>query len=83
MGLPEDTMQNSKQRLLDITREIVSSHIDQESAKDFDAAQWLDLWLEKPQPSLLMAKPADLLTSREGVQQVEKLLKRIAVGAFA
>ncbi|MEN5178403.1 antitoxin Xre/MbcA/ParS toxin-binding domain-containing protein [Comamonas odontotermitis] len=63
--------------------ELVTTYGDPEQAAQFDAVQWLDEWLNRPQPSLNMAKPADLMLTEEGLAQVETLLKRMAVGAFA
>ena len=70
-------------RLIGLTQSIVSEFGDPELARDFDAAKWLGEWLDVPQPSLGMKKPADFLDSATGIQLVEDLLKRIAVGAFA
>lgn len=70
-------------RLIGLTQSIISDFGDPELAKDFDAAKWLGEWLERPQPSLGMKKPADFLDTATGIQLVEDLLKRIAVGAFA
>jgi len=76
-------MDLARERLLEVVREIVATHGDSELAAQFDAAQWLDEWLHRPQPSLNMAKPADLMLAEEGLAQVETLLERMAVGAFA
>lgn len=70
-------------RLIGLTQSIISDFGDPELAKDFDAAKWLGEWLERPQPSLGMKKPADFLDTATGIQLVEDLLKRIAVGTFA
>ncbi|WP_429017525.1 MbcA/ParS/Xre antitoxin family protein [Comamonas sp. 4034] len=39
--------------------------------------------MNRPQPSLNLAKPVDLMLTEEGLAQVETLLKRMAVGALA
>ena len=70
-------------RLIGLTQSIIGDFGDPELAKDFDATKWLGEWLERPQPSLGMKKPADFLDTATGIQLVEDLLKRIAVGAFA
>ena len=76
-------MDSARERLLEVVQEIVTTYGDPELVAQFDAAQWLEEWLHRPQPSLNMAKPADLMLTEEGLAQVETLLKRMAVGAFA
>lgn len=76
-------MDSARERLIELVHEIVTTYGDPEQAAQFDAAQWLDEWLHRPQPSLNMAKSADHIPTEEGLAQVETLLKRMAVGAFA
>ncbi|MBB6580073.1 uncharacterized protein (DUF2384 family) [Comamonas odontotermitis] len=76
-------MDSARERLIELVHEIVTTYGDPEQAAQFDAAQWLDDWLNRPQPSLNMAKSADHILTEEGLAQVETLLKRMAVGAFA
>ena len=71
------------QDLVQLTNEIVAEYGDPERSAEFDAAQWLSVWLDRPQPSLTMRRPIDLLDSRKGRSVVETLLRRIAVDAFA
>ena len=51
-------------------------------ARDFDAAKWLGLWIERPQSSLGGRKPADLLDTPTGVEVVARLLGSIESGAY-
>lgn len=66
-----------------LVHEIAQDFIMPEQRKDFDADKWLGEWLEIPQPSLNNRKPSEFLHTDVGMQIVETLLKRIAVGAFA
>ena len=79
-----DAMRAKRQfpRLLGLVQEIAACG-DPAQAREFDAAKWLKSWLERPQPSLGMKTPADQLGTPEGMEAVEALLKRIAVGGFA
>ncbi|MDR2332039.1 MAG: DUF2384 domain-containing protein [Burkholderiaceae bacterium] len=70
-------------RLIGLTEQIVADHGDPDQAAGFDAARWLGEWIERPQPSLGMKKPSEYLDTATGLEMVETLLKRIAVGAFA
>lgn len=70
-------------RLIGLTEQIVADYGDPERAKDFDASAWLGAWVERPQPSLGMKKPSEYLDTATGIEMIETLLKRIAVGAFA
>lgn len=76
-------MDSARERLFEVVHELVTTYGDPEQAAQFDAAQWLDEWLNRPQPSLNMAKPIDHMLTEEGLAQVETLLKRMAVGVFA
>ena len=71
------------QGLVQLINDMVAEYGDPERSAEFDAAQWLFVWLERPQPSLDMRRPIDLAGSIEGRTAVETLLKRIAVDAFA
>ena len=66
-----------------LVHEIVQDFIMPEQRKDFDADKWLGEWLEIAQPSLNNRKPSEFLHTDVGMQIVETLLRRIAVGAFA
>lgn len=69
--------------LIGLTEQIVADYGDPERAKDFDASAWLGAWIERPQPSLGMKKPSEYLDTATGIEMIQTLLKRIAVGAFA
>ncbi|MPZ45947.1 MAG: DUF2384 domain-containing protein [Betaproteobacteria bacterium] len=68
-------------KLLGIAQEIVANSTAPE-ARDFDAAKWLGLWIERPQPSLGGRKPADLLDTPTGIEVVGRLLGSIESGAY-
>jgi putative toxin-antitoxin system antitoxin component (TIGR02293 family) len=55
---------------------------EQGEPKGFDAAKWLQGWIEQPVPALGGRKPADLLDTREGQQIVSGLLDAIRAGAY-
>ena len=76
-------MDSARERLIELVHEIITTYGDPEQAAQFDAAQWLEEWLHRPQPSLNMVMPADHMLTEEGLAQVETLLKRMAAGAFA
>ena len=78
-----DAKERPLQELVQLTNQLVAEYGDPERSAEFDAAQWLSAWLERPQPSLAMRRPIDLLGSIEGRTAVETLLIRIAVDAFA
>jgi putative toxin-antitoxin system antitoxin component (TIGR02293 family) len=68
-------------RLLGMAKEIVENSTAPE-AVDFDAAKWLGVWLEKPQPALGGRKPAELIDTPTGVEVVARLLGAIESGAY-
>lgn len=68
-------------RLLGIAQRIVADSTAAE-AKDFDSAQWLGRWLDRPQPSLGGRRPGDLLDTPTGVEVVARLLGAIESGAY-
>lgn len=70
-------------RLIALAHQIVAVFGNPELSRDFDAGQWLEAWLRRPQPSLAMQTPADLLMEAGGMDRVETLLRRVAVDAFA
>lgn len=55
---------------------------EQGEPKGFDAAKWLQGWIEQPVPALGGRKPAELLDTREGQQIVSGLLDAIRAGAY-
>lgn len=68
-------------RLLGIAQDIVRNSTAAE-AKNFDAAKWLGLWIERPQSALGGRKPADLIDTPTGVEIVARLLGSIESGAY-
>ncbi|MFE1574191.1 hypothetical protein ACFIQG_20650 [Comamonas odontotermitis] len=76
-------MDAGRERLIELVLEISTTYRDPELAAQFDAAQWLDEWLHRPQPSLNMAKLIDHMLIGAGLAQVDTLLKHLAVDAFA
>ncbi len=52
------------------------------AARGFDAARWLGQWIERPQPALGGAKPADFLDTPTGVEVVARLLRSIESGSY-
>lgn len=55
---------------------------EQGEPKGFDAAKWLQGWIEQPVPALGGRRPAELLDTREGQQIVSGLLDAIRAGAY-
>lgn len=68
-------------RLLGIAEGLVAKSTAEE-AKSFDAAKWLGVWLERPQPALGGRKPGDLIDTPSGVEVVARLLGSIESGAY-
>jgi putative toxin-antitoxin system antitoxin component (TIGR02293 family) len=52
------------------------------AARGFDAAKWLGLWLERPQPALGGRKPSELIGTPTGAEVVNRLLGAIESGAY-
>lgn len=51
--------------------------------RGFDAAQWVNQWLEQPLPALGGATPAQWMGTDEGLAQISKLLAQAQSGAYA
>jgi len=68
-------------RLLGIAQDIIANSTAEE-AKNFDAAKWLGVWLERPQPALGGRKPADLIDTPTGLEVVARLLGSIESGSY-
>jgi len=68
-------------KLLGIVQSIVANSTASE-ARDFDAAKWLGMWIERPQPALGGRKPADFLDTPTGVEVVARLLGSVESGAY-
>ncbi len=56
--------------------------MDGEAPAEFNLDQWLQEWLERPQPALGGARPADLLSSPEGRESVRRALGALLSGAY-
>ena len=55
---------------------------DGESTPEFDIDEWLQDWLERPQPSLGGARPVQLLNPAEGLESVRRTLGALLSGAY-
>lgn len=51
-------------------------------ATSFDAREWLLNWLERPLPALGGQRPAELLSSEDGLGVLTTLLARAQAGVF-
>ncbi len=49
----------------------------------FNAAHWVADWLERPQPALNNAKPAEFMDTIEGQELVSSLIAKMQSGAYA
>ncbi len=67
-------------RLLGLAQEMVANS-KAARARGYDAAKWLGLWIERPQPVLGGRKPAELIDTPTGVEIVARLLGSIESGA--
>ena len=68
-------------RLLAIANDIVANSTSPE-AQGFDTAKWLGQWIERPQPALGGRKPADLISTRTGLEMATRVLGAIESGAY-
>ena len=68
-------------KLVALANEIVVESTDPRAVA-FDAARWLGIWIERPQPALGGRKPADLLDTPAGADVVARLLGSVASGAY-
>lgn len=50
---------------------------------DFDAAQWVGQWLERPNGALGGIRPAELMDTVEGQEVISGLLAKMQSGAYA
>ena len=66
-------------RLLPIAQEMVANS-KAARARGYDAAKWLGVWIERPQPALGGRKPADLIDTPTGIEVVARLLGSIESG---
>lgn len=68
-----------------LLREVVSDILSQSTApeaKTFDADAWLRAWLETEQPGLAGRRPADLMSTTDGMKAVERLLGSVLSGSY-
>ncbi len=53
-----------------------------DSPPGFDMDAWLQEWLQRPQPALGGRKPADLLSTEEGIESVRRALGSTLSGSY-
>lgn len=68
-------------KLLALAQSIAANSLAKE-AKGFDAAKWLGLWIERPQPALGGKRPSDILDTPTGAAAVARLLGASESGAY-
>ncbi len=69
--------------LLEVKARLLSAiAADGNASAEFDLDHWLQEWLERPQPALGGARPAQLLDSPEGLDSVRKILGSMLSGAY-
>ena len=56
---------------------------DSGNAEDFDAAEWVARWLDRPLPALGGQRPADLMDTPDGQGLVSNLVARMQGGAYS
>ncbi|WBX95203.1 MbcA/ParS/Xre antitoxin family protein [Pseudoxanthomonas mexicana] len=49
---------------------------------DFDLDQWLQDWLQQPQPALGGVRPIGLLNTQAGIEAVRRTLGAVLSGAY-
>lgn len=49
---------------------------------DFNAEEWLNVWLNSPVPALGQHAPAEFLKDREGFARISVILESMRSGAF-
>lgn len=60
----------------------VQAMLEPSAAQGFDAAAWLEAWLQEPVPALGHATPASLLGRPGGLELVCDVLRRMKSGAY-
>ena len=48
----------------------------------FDLDQWLQDWLQRPQPALGGTRPVNLLNTQEGIEAIRRVLGAVMSGAY-
>lgn len=77
---------SESERVLDVSKLIgEAQRIVDESGnpEGFDAAKWVGEWVQTPVPALGDRKPAELLDTAVGAQEVLKILQQSQSGAYA
>ncbi|MDO8777967.1 MAG: MbcA/ParS/Xre antitoxin family protein [Burkholderiaceae bacterium] len=67
--------------LLAVMHQILQDDADAH-AKNFDASQWLAMWIMQPVPALGWVTPASLMLTQDGVELVSDVLRSMASGAY-
>lgn len=60
----------------------VALHAQGEVPADFDLDQWIEDWLQRPQPSLGGCRPIELLGTQSGIDVVCRALGSTISGAY-
>lgn len=73
------------QRISGLNRMVAEVHqivAESGNSEGFNARAWVKQWLNQPTPALGGQRPADLMRSASGRQQVLKLIKHVQSGAY-
>lgn len=70
-------------KLLGLVQTIVDESGDPDTTKNFDAAQWFEVWLSQPNPALGGALPSTYLDTHEGQGILSTLIAQMQSGAYA
>lgn len=60
----------------------LSLHAQGETPSDFDLGQWLQDWLQRPQPALGGVRPIELLNTQDGIEAVCRTLGAVLSNAY-
>lgn len=78
--------QDESERVLGIARLVgqVSTMVKESgNPEGFNAAKWVAIWLDQPQPALGGKRPAELMDTADGRSIVSDLVARMQSGAYA
>ena len=78
--------QDESERVLGIARLVgqVSTMVKESgNPEGFDAAKWVAMWLDQPQPALGGKRPAELMDTADGRSIVSDLIARMQSAAYA
>lgn len=68
---------------LDLVKEGLQTALAQgEIPASFNLDQWLQDWLQRPQPALGGTRPVDLLSTNDGIEAVRRALGAVISGAY-